>query len=239
MRLLCGSAYDAVITRPKSRNRMILKRLSSPYVPPERQVRWTANRFPASYASRSNHCWSLPSMEPDTIIGIASATIAVVSAVVSGLFSRQSIRTAERSRRQQYFSELRCWGEEASDVLSKAVHLCGSDPTVIKIINISEQRHEISVRLSSLIDSGRWFFPNSFPDQLGEEKPGAYKGVRQAILSRLVMAYRDLEGLKIGDHNNASEVRQKLETRRRAFVSDLQRKLDPRRTNQEFEESMR
>ncbi len=35
---------------------LILKRVSSPYMPFERQVIWTANRFSVYYAGRPNHC---------------------------------------------------------------------------------------------------------------------------------------------------------------------------------------
>ena len=42
-----------MITRPGRHNRLILKRLSSLYMPLDRQVVWSANRFSASYAGRS------------------------------------------------------------------------------------------------------------------------------------------------------------------------------------------
>ncbi len=37
-----------------------LKRLSSPYVPFERQVIWAINPFSVSYAGPSNHCYAAP-----------------------------------------------------------------------------------------------------------------------------------------------------------------------------------
>ena len=119
-------------------------------------------------------------------------------------------------------------------MLSRAVHVCDLDPTLTESINLENQKHDLLVQLSSLVDRGRWFFPNVMPELVGHQKPGAFKGIRQAILSRLVMAYRNLNSLKFGDNGNASEIEQNLEAARREFVSDVQKKLEPRRTNEEF-----
>ncbi len=117
------------------------------------------------------------------IIGIISAIIAVISALVSAYFSHRSILSSERARRQQYFSELRQWADEVTGVLSRASHLC-------KYTSVSELKTGdvvlLMTELSSLIDRGRWFFPNIIPNKYGQDKPEASKGIRQVTLTRLV-----------------------------------------------------
>jgi hypothetical protein len=46
------------------------------------------------------------------------------------------------------------------------------------------------VKLSALIDRGRWYFPNEPSEGSQEGKPSAYQGRRRAVIQGLAEAYR-------------------------------------------------
>src|SRR3546814_5379018 len=50
-------------------------------------------------------------------------------------------------------------------------------------------RRDILARLSALLDSGRWYFPNRHAEQIGSHKPAAYRGLRQPVLDAIFAAY--------------------------------------------------
>ncbi len=87
-------------------------------------------------------------------------------------------------------------------------------------------------RLSALIDEGRLYFPN-LPDPVhGKNKQEAYRGHRQSILDRLVEAYDFLRKIQATEAVvPAAEVADKFNDIRRAFVSDVQKAIDPRTFN--------
>ncbi|MEQ6342149.1 MAG: hypothetical protein M3A44_10970 [Gammaproteobacteria bacterium] len=55
--------------------------------------------------------------------------------------------------------------------------------------NKDEERRSLLVRLSALIEQGRFYFPNIDPDGYGAEKPPAYRGYRNIALDFLVASY--------------------------------------------------
>lgn len=140
-----------------------------------------------------------------------------------------------RSWTDQYFLSVRSWADEVCSVISEAIHLVSfGEPT-------NALMHPILVKLSHLIDTGRWHFPNQWSDDYGLHKEPAYRGVRQPILECLVSAY---DALIKFDENK--EKKEHLWAVQRAFVSHIQETLDPRSREQEirkvldeFEQSQR
>jgi hypothetical protein len=101
-----------------------------------------------------------------------------------------------------------------------------------------DRRQVILVRLSSLIDRGRWFFPNELQEGIGLDKPEAYQGYRHSVLDSLVRAYRQVGKLDWRQQSSNRQLRQPLEEARRAFVSEVQGVLNPRERDREFERIM-
>jgi hypothetical protein len=153
-------------------------------------------------------------------VAIVSAVIALGAAVASAIINL-------RGQRRQYFAEMRKWADEACNILSAAVYACDLNPAH-KDGNFFSKRHELRVALSSLADRGRWFFPNLYHTEVGVEREGAYRGLRQPALDLLVKAYRIVGSMSYTDQNPNLALRDPLVKVKRKFVSEVQNYLDPR-----------
>lgn len=182
---------------------------------------------------------------PDFFSGL-SVIVAGLGALISGIYSRKSLvysGNAEKSAAlanhhsaqanilsantwiDQYLNNVRVWADEASECISRAMHATRLQPA-----EQSKELYEVMYRLSSLIDRGRWFFPNQWSDEIGLQKEPAYRGLRQSVLDHLVEAY-DL--VKAMDENKAEVNPSALVHQQRLFVSEVQRVLNPRRRTEE------
>ncbi len=171
----------------------------------------------------------------------ASAVAAVCSVVVAVLLGRRTASIAAAQHRHSSFStarEWRCdvrnWASEAIEVLSEATYMCSDTESVggKDIGSVLSCRY----RLSSLIDSGRFFFPNIRRDEHGTDKPFAYRGFRHAVLDPLVAAERVLGGGHTGRFRNRKEA---VVAMKREFVSSIQRIIDPKGENEEIARMVR
>ncbi|HTV68879.1 MAG TPA: hypothetical protein VMF90_10110 [Rhizobiaceae bacterium] len=128
----------------------------------------------------------------------------------------------QRAWTDAHFQSVREWAEQVSFALAEAIHLPASGADETKKI-------EILTKLSALIDTGRWYFPNQWSDEYGLDKEPAYRGTRQPILDCIVAAYDDLK-----DGGNSPDTRRNLTACQRHFVSQVQAVLDPRLRDQEI-----
>lgn len=123
-----------------------------------------------------------------------------------------------RAWTDQYFMSVREWANEVCCVVSEAIHTIGRSD--------EQQKLNIQIRLSALIDTGRWYFPNQWTDDYGTHKEPAYRGIRQPVLDCVVEAYHLL--------GEADASKEHLVTVQRGFVSHIQKALDPRKREQEI-----
>ncbi len=132
--------------------------------------------------------------------------------------------------RMQRDSDVLRWTEKCIEALSEADTFIGG-LGVEPFGDIDKLRHaSILTRLSALIDQGRMYFPNQAPESQGADKPAAYQGFRQRILSVLVRAYDEIS--KAPSARGANDARMRMErlmVLRRLFVSEAQIAIDPRR----------
>ena len=128
-----------------------------------------------------------------------------------------------RSWTDQHFSSVREWANEVCCSISEAIHIAGSTD--------SERQLSIQIRLSALIDTGRWYFPNQWKDDYGTHKEPAYRGIRQPVLDCVVEAYRLVGEAKVE--------KDKLVAVQREFVSHIQEALDPRKREEEIRRILR
>jgi hypothetical protein len=182
----------------------------------------------------------------DKAVALLSAGVAVFAAAASVCFSVLSLRAQARALRLQhagvvgqYFGELRAWADEACNVLSDAVHLCRLDPAQCEPPSFFERRHGVRVKLSALVDRGRWFFPNVTQDERDQDDRDAdelpaFLGRRPDVLNYLVKAYRLVNGLDCQEHAPNHQVREDLRSAQRGFVNEVQRFLDPQAREAEF-----
>jgi hypothetical protein len=175
---------------------------------------------------------------PDLVVSITSAAIALVAASVSALFSYRGFRIQKLGARDQYFSGLISWAENAVDLTAEAVHVCDLDPRKLPPGEFFKRRHQLQFRLSATIEKGRWFFPNIDVDTHGIHKEEAYRGYRPMVLDSLVWAYRSVGALDYVDQSKNPQRRDELVKCQRLFTTEIQKLLDPRSRKTEFEKLM-
>ncbi len=174
--------------------------------------------------------------------------VAVISVIVSFIAVAVSLKTAADQRRlarqlaeeehKLLFEQVRTerdsdvirWTRECVSVLAELEsEVAFSTPSPNNTSQQSSLRAHCH-RLSALIDHGRLFFPNQAPEKKGSDRPPAYQGYRQIILTVLVRAYDKM--MKF-DTQAGSEERDKLRKSlirlRRLFVSEAQLAINPRR----------
>jgi hypothetical protein len=192
-----------------------------------------------------------PLSRPETIQALPalSAFIALFAASAGVWFSMRTLRLALLKQKLdlmttefKYFEDIRWWGEEVVDALSEAMHLCDLDPNRVeptigsKGESFFERRHRLRITMSSMIDRGRWFFPNTRVDDHGSGKEPGYQGYRHEVLDGLVTAYQCLGPLDFRDKKNNQFLRGELIGCKRHFVGRLQTILDPTRRSDVFNE---
>jgi len=110
--------------------------------------------------------------------------IAYVSLFISGslaVFYIRDRRHAKYAIESEYSNQLLVWHASVIDAL---ISLRSSSKT-----NNEEAKNSLLLKLSSLIEQGRFYFPNIKPDKYGMEKPPAYRGYRNLALDFLVASY--------------------------------------------------
>lgn len=186
----------------------------------------------------------MPTIEFGDVATWMATVVSVVSAVVAARSSKSAERQQEEASRQaksnadilerehrlklrewtdQYFNSVRTWAEEVCAAISEAKHI------VDRSSSSCENKRSVLIKLSALVDTGRWYFPNQWADDYGTHKEPAYRGVRQPVLDCVVEAYDVL-------NNSESELdsRSGLSVCQREFVSYIQEVLDPRKREQEI-----
>ena len=180
-----------------------------------------------------------------TALGVVMAGLA---ALLSGFYSRKALRFSDLAEQSaclanqhsensnvisanawmdQYINNVRQWADESCECIARAMHAIKLAP--------DEKEHELfeaMYKLSSLIDRGRWFFPNLWNDEVGVHKEPAYRGLRQPLLDHLVEAYDLIKGFH---HDGGKENLHELVHQQRLFVSEVQQVLNPRRREYEIQ----
>lgn len=157
--------------------------------------------------------------------GTAIGIIGIYMAWRERRVSEQNNRIAAAATVTAWFGELRSWASDGVDILAEASY---SGATLKDEAHVRKLKH----RLSSVIDRGRFFFPNLPYVKGGQEvKPTAYKGSRHAVLDPLVAAISILES-KLGRYGTQEEG---LKAMQREFVSRVQQVLNPHESNQRIE----
>ena len=168
----------------------------------------------------------------EIFIGILSAIVALISAVVArGETAKQRKLQTERLRQSIDAASLE-WGGAAIDTMARCAtfvrtrHMHGNEAAFLAA------KTNMLIVLSTLVDRGRMFFPNIDPDGKGVEKEGAYRGSRPPILDALMFTYREIEAVTREGGPPSEECADFIDECRRLLVSELQAHLDPRRLDE-------
>jgi hypothetical protein len=170
------------------------------------------------------------------LFSVLGSVATAVGAGIAWHFSRRnSLQALEQMSRDnaafamELMRDIRSWASEVIDTLSQAAYqstelkLASSN---LDILDCPAEPPFVS-KLSSLVERGRFFFPNSHKESIGTHKLPAYRGTRHAALDPVVAAIRVLEGT-LGKY--PSKYRALIEMRK-TFVSAIQPILGPDHNN--------
>ena len=144
-------------------------------------------------------------------LSIFSIFIALGALIYSIGFQRFELRTI-------YRKEILEWYEKVMSILVTL-----KDPRFVDSGNDGEHTELLS-RLYTLIEVGRFYFPNTELESESEKhKPEAYKGKRHLTLNCLVIIH------DIHRYRRMSEYYKESELLRRAFTSELFNLLEPKK----------
>jgi hypothetical protein len=111
------------------------------------------------------------------VISGFGALVSLSAAIVAVRFAKQNLarellnqRLNVVTTRLKYFEEFRKWADQIALVLTEAIHLCDLDPSQVEGESFFDRRHRLRIALSTMIDRGRWFFPNLEVDDHGADK---------------------------------------------------------------------
>ena len=170
----------------------------------------------------------------DTLLAVVALVISLVALIRTRVSEDRRRKLEVATHLQQYYGRIRVWAEEVIQKLSDAVFLCELDPERMDCGEFFKRRHQMRADLSSLLDQGRLYLPNTDQEKVGISKPSAYRGLRQAALNCVNDSYELVESLDYAKHDPNKQVRQELVDAKRKFTSEMQDLLDIRKTSSEI-----
>lgn len=177
---------------------------------------------------------NLNDSERITAIAAFSQTLAAVLSACAILlslwvFSRQQklARWQLRLHREDHIIQ---WSRSVVGLLAEIEETARAHRTSNTELLPHQEFIQARSRLSALIDEGRLYFPNIKSRTHGRDKHDAYKGHRQKILDPMVAFYDRMKVIQYDPAEVATEEKfQALNTHRRAFISEAQSAIEPRR----------
>ena len=168
------------------------------------------------------------------LIALLAVALSLIALVRTRVSEDRRRRLEVAAHLQEYYGGIRDWGERVIEKLTDAVFLCELDPQRMEDGQFFERRRQMRADLSSLLDKGRLYLPNTNQDVVGLWKPSAYRGLRQAALERLNRGYELVETLNYEMREPNRPIRQQLVDVKREFTSEIQDVLDIRKTSNEI-----
>ncbi|MEL6726978.1 MAG: hypothetical protein AAFP91_05770 [Pseudomonadota bacterium] len=165
----------------------------------------------------------------EVVIALLSAGVAIFGALISRNETRKQRALQMENLRHSVDTQSLAWGNACIDVLNRAAMFARTRQHQSNDASFFQQRINMMLAISSLVERGRLFFPNINPESKGGEKEGAYRGVRPPVLDALMFAYYEVETLTRQGGPTADNSAEFIEDCRRLLVSELQSHLDPRR----------
>lgn len=160
-------------------------------------------------------------------VAVVSAVISVLAVLLNIVITSRQTRVGVETLKFNNDSQVMNWANRAVAAMAEAQHICAS-PNV-GALYLNERGIALATALSSLIDEGRWYFPNMGRRPTDTEKAGAYRGTRQPILDYVFSAYEAVHEMMTNDDAAREALAAKIAEAKRHFVSEVQHAVDPRR----------
>lgn len=168
-------------------------------------------------------------VEIGDVISFLSAVIAVASFAFNWVVVRRQMSMQYEGLKAQMETDMMKWAQEAVDMISTGAQLARGRGRVYAPEELAPRLNEIAIRLSSVADRGRLFFPNYGETVHGLEKERAYQGFRPPILDAVVFAHMQVDRIDARGAEPDHQAADFLVRCRRLFVSEAQGAIDPRR----------
>ncbi len=162
----------------------------------------------------------------ENTIALLGIAVTVVIAVVSAVYALVT-NTKKYELTENYRCELLAWYQDVVDTMVLIIHYCENGE--FNSEGFRKERIELLSKLSSLVEKGRFYFPNVIKDDgFGENKPEAYRGYRHINLEFLLHFY-NIASSEINIVSVPSLWN--LERHFTSFIFDM---IKPRDRNQEY-----
>jgi len=165
----------------------------------------------------------------EVVVAILSAIVAIFGALISRKETQKQRTLQLENLRHSVDTQSLGWGNACIDTLNRAAMFARTRQHQSNDSSFLQQRVNLMLAISSLVERGRLFVPNIDPSSKGGEKEGAYRGSRPPILDALMYAYYEIEALTRQGGPTADNSGEFIDDCRRLLVSELQAHLDPRR----------
>jgi hypothetical protein len=173
-------------------------------------------------------------MIDDKIISLIALIVSGISFLVSLFFSVLSLRSQTLSdkiallnTREQYFEHMKSWADEVVITFQEAIHLASIDPKQPRVDKeFFYLRHEIKIKFASLIDKGRWIFPN-LEVESKEISTDRFTGYRNEILNSVTWGYKLVSGYDYREQKPNWKQREMLLEQERLFIDQIKELLNP------------
>jgi hypothetical protein len=162
-------------------------------------------------------------------VDLAAAAVALVALLFSIWSWRNQKRINIETIRIQRDNDVINWTNTVIDLLVAMEFLLRDGRRHHDANQFGIERDAYLARLSASIDKGRLYFPNYDHDVYGTEKESAYRGHRQPILDRLVEIYDLSRDANVADAAALEKTKQTVGEKKRAFISEAQSEVEPRR----------
>ena len=151
-------------------------------------------------------------------VALGSAAVSVIALLINLVITSRQTRVSVETFKFNNDTQLMNWANRVVVAMAEAYHL-----------NAKTDLNALATNLSALIDEGRWYFPNVGKKETDHEKPGAYRGTRQAVLDAVVGVYDAVVAMAGANEQTQQELMARIHAARRHFVSEVQHAVDPRR----------
>lgn len=181
--------------------------------------------------------------EMDNWMDLVGAVVAVIALIISiwnyfhtRRLTKINLSTELLKVRQELYRELRKWSEEVIKIMTESSTFCELNPERMDKGVLFDKYLKINNDLSFLLDKGRLFLANTNENEIGLNKSGAYRGLRQPALDKIAEFIELSLTLNYLKQEPNKKLQKVLNTKKREFVTEVQTVLQVRNIEIEFRE---
>lgn len=163
------------------------------------------------------------------LVAVVSAILAVAAAAISRNETRKQRTLQQQNMRHNLDAQSVGWGNACIDILNRAAMFARTRQHQANDAGFLQQRVNMMLSLSSLIERGRLFFPDIDPKAKSAADASAFGMARPPILQALTLAFHEVDALTRQGGPTADNSAEFIDDCRRLLVSELQAHLHDQR----------